>query len=51
MTHVLGKKPEGIAAIQVTGTDSPRELMPSAQRRHVSPVVRSVTVLSAFTIS
>ena len=32
MTHVLGKKPPGIAAIQVAGTDSPRELMPSAQR-------------------
>ena len=32
MTHVLGKKPNGIASIQVTGTDSPRELMPSAQR-------------------
>ena len=32
MTHVLGKKPEGIASIQVAGTDSPRELMPSAQR-------------------
>ncbi|HNY46164.1 MAG TPA: PTS fructose transporter subunit IIA, partial [Casimicrobium sp.] len=32
MTHVLGKKPDGIAAIQVAGTDSPRELLPSAQR-------------------
>ena len=32
MTHVLGKRPEGIAAMQVPGTDSPRELMPSAQR-------------------
>lgn len=32
MTHVLGKRPEGIAAMQVAGTDSPRELMPSAQR-------------------
>jgi len=32
MTHVLGKRPEGIAAMQVAGTDAPRELMPSAQR-------------------
>ena len=32
MTHVLGKRPEGIASMQVAGTDSPRELMPSAQR-------------------
>ena len=32
MTHVLGKKPDGIAAIQDAGTDSPRELLPSAQR-------------------
>ena len=32
MTHVLGKKPEGIATIQVMGTDSPRDLLPSAQR-------------------
>lgn len=32
MTHVLGKRPEGIAAMQVAGTDSPRELVPSAQR-------------------
>lgn len=32
MTHVLGKRPDGIAAMQVAGTDSPRELVPSAQR-------------------
>lgn len=32
MTHVLGKRPEGIAAMQVAGTDSPRDLVPSAQR-------------------
>jgi mannose PTS system EIIA component len=32
MTHVLGKRPESIGSIQVAGTDSPRELLPSAQR-------------------
>jgi mannose PTS system EIIA component len=32
MTHVLGKRPDAIAALQVSGTDSPRELMPTAQR-------------------
>jgi mannose PTS system EIIA component len=32
MTHLLGKKPEGITALQVTGTDDARSLLPTAQR-------------------
>ena len=32
MTHLLGKKPAGITAMQVTGTDDARSLLPSAQR-------------------
>ncbi|TAG01652.1 MAG: PTS fructose transporter subunit IIA [Betaproteobacteria bacterium] len=32
MTHVLGKRPESISSLQVAGTDSPRDLMPAAQR-------------------
>ena len=32
MTHVPRQTAGGIASMQVAGTDSPRELMPSAQR-------------------
>ena len=32
MTHLLGKKPEGITSLQVTGTDDARSLLPTAQR-------------------
>lgn len=32
MTHLLGKKPDGITSLQVTGTDDARSLLPTAQR-------------------
>lgn len=32
MTHLLGKKPDGITSLQVTGTDDARSLLPSAER-------------------
>ena len=32
MTHLLGKRPDGITALQVTGTDDARSLLPTAQR-------------------
>jgi mannose PTS system EIIA component len=32
MTHLLGKKPDGITSLQVCGTDDPRGLLPTAQR-------------------
>ena len=32
MTHLLGKRPDGITSLQVTGTDDARSLLPTAQR-------------------
>jgi PTS system IIA component len=32
ISHVLGKKPEGIATLPVAGDQSPRELLPTAER-------------------
>jgi mannose PTS system EIIA component len=32
MTHLLGKKPDAVTSLQVTGTDDARSLLPSAQR-------------------
>ncbi len=32
VTHVLGKKPDAIAALPVAGDQSPRDLLPCAQR-------------------
>jgi mannose PTS system EIIA component len=32
MTHLLGRKPEGITSLQVSGTDDARSLLPTAQR-------------------
>jgi len=32
ITHVLGKKPEAIASLQVAGDQSPRDLLPCAER-------------------
>lgn len=32
MTHLLGKRPDGITSLQVTGTDDAHSLLPTAQR-------------------
>ena len=32
MSHLLGKRPDGITSLQVTGTDDARSLLPTAQR-------------------
>ena len=32
ITHLLGKRPDGITSLQVTGTDDARSLLPTAQR-------------------
>jgi mannose PTS system EIIA component len=32
MTHLLGKRPDRVTSLQVTGTDDARDLLPSAQR-------------------